>query len=191
MEPPTSLGIAFHDRVDILGVEFCHTIALSMQDSWSRVTRAVRAQAHMAYARNLCLVQRIQYVQQCFLQGYGMLRRSSHYLAYRRRNSRPYVLGSCGRGQPLGCLWRPFHELNTKVDEASRMLRLNARPSYKPDLDDGCTRQIRDVGSPVLLERPGGTHKPNAILIPSKFVCFRQYVIDMAYVAPLCSRRNT
>jgi hypothetical protein len=56
---PTSLGIAFHDRVDILGVEFGPTIALSMQDSWSRVTRAVRAQARWVFDRQLCLEQKM------------------------------------------------------------------------------------------------------------------------------------
>ena len=64
-EPPTSLGIAFHDRIDILGVEFGPTVALSMQDSWSSVTRAMRAQARRAYAGHLCLVQRMHYVQLC------------------------------------------------------------------------------------------------------------------------------
>jgi hypothetical protein len=45
---PTSLGIAFHERANSLGVEFGHTIALSMQDSWARVTCSVRAQARKA-----------------------------------------------------------------------------------------------------------------------------------------------
>jgi hypothetical protein len=34
-----------------------------MQESWTNVTNAVRAQARIAYARNLCLAHRVQYVQ--------------------------------------------------------------------------------------------------------------------------------
>ena len=62
-EPPTALGVDFHERVNILGVEFGPTIATSIRDSWSRVVCAVRAQARQAYTRHLCLVQRMQYVQ--------------------------------------------------------------------------------------------------------------------------------
>jgi len=47
------------------GVEFGHTITLFILDSWSMVTCAVRAQERRAYARHLCLVQRMQYVQPC------------------------------------------------------------------------------------------------------------------------------
>jgi len=48
-----------------LGLEFGPSISLSMQDSWARVTRALRAQGRRVFARNLCLEQRIQYVEQC------------------------------------------------------------------------------------------------------------------------------
>jgi hypothetical protein len=62
-EPPTALGIDFHERVNILGVEFGPTIAISIRDSWSKVMCAVRAQARRAYTRHLCLVQRMKYIQ--------------------------------------------------------------------------------------------------------------------------------
>jgi len=57
------LGIEFNDRVDILGVNFGPTLAHSMRDCWTGVVRAVRAQAPTAYARNLCLAQRLLNVQ--------------------------------------------------------------------------------------------------------------------------------
>ena len=40
-ERPTLLGVDLHERVDILGVELGQTVALSIRDSWSRVTSAV------------------------------------------------------------------------------------------------------------------------------------------------------
>jgi hypothetical protein len=61
-EPPTALGINFHERVNILGVELGPTIATSIRDSWS-VICAVRAQARRTYTRHLCLVQRMKYIQ--------------------------------------------------------------------------------------------------------------------------------
>ena len=61
------LGIEFDDRVDILGVTFAPTLALYMKDSWPGVVRAVRVQTRTAYARNLCLAQRLLLVQLCLL----------------------------------------------------------------------------------------------------------------------------
>jgi hypothetical protein len=39
-EPPAALGIDLYERVSILGVDFGPTIAISLQDSWARVTRS-------------------------------------------------------------------------------------------------------------------------------------------------------
>ena len=58
--PATELGIGFHSYVKILGVTFGNTIEESMKGSWTQITRAVRAQARNAYARELCLAQRVQ-----------------------------------------------------------------------------------------------------------------------------------
>jgi hypothetical protein len=66
-EQATALEIEFHDEVTILGVTFKTTAAKSMKNSWAGVLRTVRAQARKAYARTLCLAQRIQYVQLCLI----------------------------------------------------------------------------------------------------------------------------
>ena len=68
-EPATVLGIGVHDHVNILGVTLEPTVAHSTKDNWTGVILicAVRAQARKTYARNLCLAQRIQYVQLCLL----------------------------------------------------------------------------------------------------------------------------
>lgn len=62
-ELATILGIEFHDRVNILGVTFGPTIAPAMKESWTSVMCTVRAQARKSYSRNLCLAQRIHYIQ--------------------------------------------------------------------------------------------------------------------------------
>jgi len=65
--PATALRIDFQDHINILGLNFKPTITQSIKDSWAGVIRSVRAQAKSAYARNLCLAQRLQYVQICLL----------------------------------------------------------------------------------------------------------------------------
>jgi hypothetical protein len=65
--PMTVLGINFHSHVKILGVTFGNTIAESTKTTWTHTTRAVRAKAKQAYARELCIAQRIQNVHTCLL----------------------------------------------------------------------------------------------------------------------------
>jgi glycerol uptake facilitator-like aquaporin len=62
-EPITPLGIVLFQQVKILGVTFGSTVDATVQDSWTKVTNAVRAQARTAYARNFCLAHQVQYVQ--------------------------------------------------------------------------------------------------------------------------------
>jgi hypothetical protein len=57
------LRIEEQTHAKILGVTFGRTVAETTNESWTRANNLVRAQAQMAYNRNLCLVQRIQYTQ--------------------------------------------------------------------------------------------------------------------------------
>jgi len=61
--PITPLGIYLLPQVKILGVTFGSSVDMTVQESWSTVANAVRAQARQAYARHLCLAHRVQYVQ--------------------------------------------------------------------------------------------------------------------------------
>jgi hypothetical protein len=60
-------GIDFSPQIKILGVTFTSSIARSTQLSWDPLINVVRAQARLAYARNLCIAQLIQYVQETLL----------------------------------------------------------------------------------------------------------------------------
>ena len=64
------------------------------------------------------------------LQRYGTFQRCSHFPLYRHSNLRPFVLGSYGRGQLLGCHWGPFKGLDKMEDGVSRMSRSSVRPCY-------------------------------------------------------------
>ena len=61
--PEEPLGIKFREKIKILGIEFGPAIRTSTKASWDKIVGAVRAQARTAYARELCLAKRIQYVQ--------------------------------------------------------------------------------------------------------------------------------
>jgi len=67
----TGLGIEFQPYIRILGATFTNTIARSAQLSWERLTGLIRAQARLAYARKLCITQRLQYVQTLCWPEYG------------------------------------------------------------------------------------------------------------------------
>jgi hypothetical protein len=82
-ETPTALGIDLYELVSILEVDFGPTIAISVQDSWASVTRAVRAQAQRAYARHLCLAQRLHYVQLCLFAKMWHVAQIFPFFAYR------------------------------------------------------------------------------------------------------------
>ena len=65
------LGVDFVSNMRILGITFINTIDGAANNSWSRTTSQVKAQAQHAYARNLCLVQRIRYVHSTLLAPSG------------------------------------------------------------------------------------------------------------------------
>jgi len=61
--PITPLGIELFQQVTIFGVTFGSAVDATVEESSTRITNVVRAQARTAYARNLCLTHRVQYVQ--------------------------------------------------------------------------------------------------------------------------------
>ena len=129
-EPPTALGIDFHERVNILGVEFSPTIATSIRDSWSKVICAVRAQARWAYTRHLCSVQRMQYVQLCLFAKIWSVSGSSHFPFVRAQQLTTISSWYLWQWQLSGCHWEPFKCQNKMSAGVSRMSRSSVRPCY-------------------------------------------------------------
>lgn len=66
------MDIQYHMEIRILGVRINDRAAKSANNSWSTVTGRIRAQARDAYSRELCLDQRILYVNN-FLLAKGMV----------------------------------------------------------------------------------------------------------------------
>jgi hypothetical protein len=116
-----------------------------------------------------------------------MSHRSSHFPWYRHSSSRPFFLGTYGRGQPLGCHLWPFKGLDKMEDGVSRMSWSSVRPCYITE--SRCWAQKE-----VILQRiffvtgtssrlsPTPLYAP---LITAKLIHLRYFVSDMAYVAPL------
>ena len=61
------MDISYHTAIKILGVRMHNTVSQFANNSWSAVTRKIRAQARDAYNRDLCLDQRIQYIHNFLL----------------------------------------------------------------------------------------------------------------------------
>jgi hypothetical protein len=61
--PATALGINFQDQVTILGIKFAASLGFTIKANWDNVINKTRVQAKTAYARQLSLAKRLQYVQ--------------------------------------------------------------------------------------------------------------------------------
>jgi hypothetical protein len=57
------LGVEFQQTIKILGITFSNTTGRTMHGNWEQLTRKVKAQAKDAYGRDLCIAQRVRYVQ--------------------------------------------------------------------------------------------------------------------------------
>ena len=56
------MGIQYQTEMKILGAHITNSVKPSAQNSWTKLTGVLTAQARDAYARELCLAKRIQYV---------------------------------------------------------------------------------------------------------------------------------
>ena len=58
-----ALDVAYYPEIQVLGINFASTIEQSMNRSWTYITGKVRVQARYAYGRDLCLSQKMFFVQ--------------------------------------------------------------------------------------------------------------------------------
>jgi hypothetical protein len=186
IERPTLLGIDLHERVEILGVEFRPTVALSIRDSWSRVTGAVRAQVRRAYARHMCLVRRMQYVQLCLFAKIWYV--AQVFLLPQVQAQQLTTICSWYFWQgatfrvPMTNLHRPKHEggwglplvaIKCKTLFYHRLPTLGARNGT---VTSYLLRYWR--------VQEALTNPPYAPRIPAMLIHLRHLILDMAYMAP-------
>ena len=159
-----------------------------MKDSWTSVLRTARAQARKACARNLCLAQRIHYVQLCLLAKVWYLAQifpPTHAHAQQLTTICSWFIwqGATFR-VPMTTLQRPKHEggwdfpnieIKCKAFLYNRIQMLGAREgSVMSEL----MRAWNFAGAP--------TNPPYANRFSSKltYEYLRQYITDMSYVSP-------
>jgi hypothetical protein len=185
-EPASVLGIELHDQVNMLEVTFGTNIANSTTDSWGCIIRVVRAQARKAYARNLCLMQRIQYVQLYLLAKIWympqiltptkvhtqQLTSVCTWFIWQGAIFRvPVTTLQCPKEQGGWAL--PDTEVKCRTLLYSRTWMLSAR-------DGSITAELmRKWDLTAIL-----ANSSNVNGIPTKMAYIRQYAIDMAYVTP-------
>jgi hypothetical protein len=185
-EHPTLLDINLHERVEILGVYFGPTVTLSIRNSWARVTSVVGAQARRAYARHMCLVKRMQYMQLCLyakiwyvVQVFPLLQVQVQQLT----SLCSWYLWQRGTFRvPMTTLHRPKHEGGWGISHVAikcktlfyhRLLTLGAR-------DGNVTSDLLRYWH--VQEALKYTHY--APRIPAKLIHLHHLVFDMVYVAP-------
>jgi hypothetical protein len=183
--PATVLGIDFHPQVTILGVIFGPTIAESIKGSWTGVIPKVRAQARKAYARTLCLAQRIQYVHLCLLAKIWYLAQILPPTTVHVKQLTTVCSWFIWQGATF---WVPMSILQCLKDQGgwalvnidakcrtllyTRLWNLGAREGAITTM---LIRMWKLTG-PIV-------NPPNANGLPTMIPCIRQYALDMAYVA--------
>jgi hypothetical protein len=185
-EPATILGIEIHERVGILGVIFGPTIAHSKKDSRTGVICAVRAQGRKAYARNLCLALRIQYLQLFFLAKIWYVAQLFPPTRLHVQQFTTIYTWFIWQGEtfrfPVTTLQRPKDEgvwalANIEVKRKTllynRLWMLGAREGFVT------SELMRTWELTSTLANP-----PHANPISYKLEYLRQYGIDLAYVTP-------
>ena len=161
MDPPTSLGIEFHERVDI---QEWNSVIQSLY-SYLTVGRWLHVQYELRSdgpTLDTCAwYSECNTYSRASSQRYVMFLKSSHSPSYRHSSLWPYALGTSGRGRPLRCLWQPSNGLMKKSSSgASRISRSNTRPCYTTGSWRWAHEPELDVGPSAYLVRPGGSNEP-------------------------------
>ena len=185
-EPISPLGIEFSQHVTILGVTFGPTMEETIRESWKKVTNAVRAQARIAYARNLCLAHRVKYVNIYLLSKIWYLAQVLPPPTCHTQQLKSTCTWFIWKGAifrvPITTLQRteksggwalPDIALKCRALLFGRMRTLTARK------DSATAALLGKWNITDTVENP-----PHISKIPSKLVHVRQYALVMAYVAP-------
>jgi hypothetical protein len=197
-EPTSPLGIELFQHVTVLGVILGPTMDATLQESWTKVTNAVRMQARTAYARNLCFAHRVQYVKTCLLAKIWYLAQGlpppTRHIQQLTSTCTWFIwkgaifrvtITTLQRPEDLGGWVLPDIALKCQALLLGRMWTLAAQKV------SATAAFLRKWNITEKVENP-----PHISKIPCKLVHVRQYALDMAYVAPqrtnetMCKKRS-
>jgi len=182
----TSLGIPLSQHVKILGVIFRSTLEATMQESWTTITTAVRVQARLDYARQLCLVHRVKYVITYLLSRIWYL---AQILPPPARHVQQIM---------TACTWFIWRGAIFRVP-ATTLQRPTAEGGWAlPDVAMKCRALLLDRMRTLAAEKSSVTaallhlwdladvvdNPPNVGGLPRTLAHVRHYALDMAYIAP-------
>ena len=178
------LGVDFVSNVRRLSITFSNTIHGAAHNSWSRTTSQFKAQAQQAYARNLCLVQRIRYVHSTLLDPIWYVAQTlpPPETCTRTRRLKTAVSWYCTFRVPLNTLQKPKLQggwalLDVTVKCPALLLRRTWLQSQKEGT--ATAEWLRAWGL------VGHQHNPPHVgRIPVQLAYLRQYTRDMAYIHP-------
>jgi hypothetical protein len=163
-----------------------------MQGSWARVVSSVRAQARQAYARELCLVQQMHYIQLCL---FAKIWHVAQIFPLPRAQAQQLMTicswflwqGATFR-VPATTLQRTKHEGGwsiMNIEVKCRTLLYNRITTLDARGGTVTSALMSFLYVPEAFKTP-----PYVPRIPYKLMFLRQYVADMAYVAS-CAPEET
>jgi hypothetical protein len=185
-EPAPTLGILLHERVEILGVSFGHTNALTTQGSWPRVINTVHAQAKQSYTRNLNLAQRVHYVKLHLFTKLWFLAQIIQLTRQHAQEITAIATWFIWRGSifkvPVTTLQRPKWEGGwdlPHIETKCKTLLYNhlQLTSVKPCTALSVIMRKWELDGPI-------SNPPAAHSLPTAQKYLQQFAIDMAYVSP-------
>ena len=182
----SELGVDFVSNVRILGITFSNTIDGAPHNRWSRTASKVKRQVQKAYARNLCLVQRIRYVHSTLLAPTWYVAQILPPPETCTRELKTAISRYLGRGEtfrvPLTTLQKPKTQGEWTIrDVTLKCQALLLRRVWLQSQKEGTAtaewlRAWRLVGH---------QHNPPHVgRIPVQLAYLRQYARDTAYIAP-------
>jgi hypothetical protein len=176
--------LSYSSKSKYLGVTFGSTVDATVQDSWTKVTNAVRAQARTSYACNFCPAHRVQYVQTYLLA-------KIWYMAQVLPPPTRHI-------QQLTsiCTWFIWKCTTFRVPTTTIQRPKEQVGWALPDMALKCRALLLGIMWTLAAQVPATAaflrkwnindaveNLPHISKIPSKLVHVRQYALDMAYVS--------
>ena len=190
--PITLLGIDLFQQVKISGSTFGSTVDATVQESWTSVTNAVRTQARTAYARNLCLAHRVQYVQTYVLTKLWYLAQvlspPTRHIQQLTTTCTLFIWRGAYFRVPKATLQWPKNQGGWTLPDIAlkcRALLLGRMRTLAAQKTFATAAFLRTWNLTDTMENP-----PYVGRIPSNLVHVRQYALDMAYIPPTCTNET-
>ena len=180
------MDIPYYTDMTILGFQFSNAFGQSEKSSWTRVTGKVRAMAKEVYGRNLCLTQRIHYVQTFLLTKIWHIAQIFPVPKEHARQLATAITWFIWKGTifrvPLSTLQR------RKEDGGLELLDIGAkcRALFLTKLRDQGTKEGMLTAAWLQrwgLREPKG-NPPHTYRIPRKFQYLLIYALEWAYLEP-------